>query len=569
MSKKKWSGLVILVCLLVLIIPSRVIGIDKFVTYDEPWWVISGSNYYYALTHRDFANTIYDYHPAVMTTWMVTGGMLSYFPEYRGFGQGYFDVRKSQFETFMRDHGKETIILVRNSRLIQASLLIILALLGFYLLQLLVDRRAAFLAIVLAMNAPYYLGFSRLLTHEGMLSMFVLVSLLGMQVYIGKGQKLRYLFISGAAFGLAQLTKSSSLVVAPLVGLMLLVNFFKQDGTAISARFWSAAKSFVIWFGVAAFVFVVLWPGMWVAPGKMLYEIYGNAFSYAFQGARLEVTQELQPSNFNLGNGISGSLSFLNSWVVASTSISWIGLVLALFLLFSKNRELPSSPVRSTMIYLGILAGLFILMFGVAQGRNAPYYILSSFVSLDVISGMGWGYLLVWLQRRWFVFRRVYVQAALMLLVIGLQLASGISYYPYYITYKNPMVAGPSAYGYGVGMDQAAAYLAQKPDAGQKVAYAYLGIGSFSYFYPGETRIFKKVYLANREYDSVIKDMHDSDYLVVYSAIQNREPESEMFLHLIEDIQPEKIILINDEEYARIYRIVDFPESFYEALLRQ
>src|SRR5512143_4036598 len=109
MPQNKWGKLVIIICLLVLIFPSHVIGIDKFITYDEPWWIISGANYYYALTHGDFANTIYDYHPAVTTTWMVTAGMLSYFPEYRGFGQGYFDVRKPQFETFMRDHGKDVI----------------------------------------------------------------------------------------------------------------------------------------------------------------------------------------------------------------------------------------------------------------------------------------------------------------------------------------------------------------------------------------------------------------------------------------------------------------------------
>jgi hypothetical protein len=68
MNKTKWNGLIMLLILFALIIPSHVIGIDRVVTIDEPWWVISGSNFYYALTHRDFENTIYDYHPAVTTT---------------------------------------------------------------------------------------------------------------------------------------------------------------------------------------------------------------------------------------------------------------------------------------------------------------------------------------------------------------------------------------------------------------------------------------------------------------------------------------------------------------------
>ena len=95
---KKFESLFLFALLLVLIVPSRLIASDRPTTMDEPWWVISGSNYYYALANRDLANTLYDYHPAVTTTWMVATGMIAYFPEYRGFGQGYFDVRKPKFE---------------------------------------------------------------------------------------------------------------------------------------------------------------------------------------------------------------------------------------------------------------------------------------------------------------------------------------------------------------------------------------------------------------------------------------------------------------------------------------
>src|SRR5512143_988300 len=128
-----WAWLLIL---LALIVPPHLVGIDKFATIDEPWWVISGSNYYYALTHGDFANTVYDYHPAVTTTWVVTGGMLSVFPEYRGFGQGYFDVRKPNFDDFLHEHGKQTLDLLRVSRIIQSALLIGLAVVLFLLLQM-------------------------------------------------------------------------------------------------------------------------------------------------------------------------------------------------------------------------------------------------------------------------------------------------------------------------------------------------------------------------------------------------------------------------------------------------
>ena len=43
--------------LLALTLPSRVINIDRAVNIDEPWWVISSANFYYAVTHHDFQDT--------------------------------------------------------------------------------------------------------------------------------------------------------------------------------------------------------------------------------------------------------------------------------------------------------------------------------------------------------------------------------------------------------------------------------------------------------------------------------------------------------------------------------
>jgi hypothetical protein len=93
-------------------------------------------------------------------------------------------------------------------------------------------------------------------------------------------------------------------------------------------------------------------------------------------------------------------------------------------------------------------------------------------------------------------------------------------------------------------------------------------MGSFSYFYPGETRIFKRAELLDGEFDTIIAEMHASDYLVVYSAAQNTQPESQKFLDALQDVRPEKIIVINGIEYARIIRIADIPESAYQEMIR-
>lgn len=559
-------GRVLLVALLlILIVPSHLIGIDRATTIDEPWWVISGSNYYYALTNRDFANTLYDYHPAVTTTWMVTTGMVAYFPEYRGFGQGYFDVRKPHFEGFLRENGKDVLDLLRYSRWAQSALILVFAALGFFLLQMLMDFRMAFLSISLAMTAPFYLGHSRLLNHEGMLAVFVVISLLGMHVYLEKGKRLIFLLVSGAAFGFAQLTKSTSIALIGLVGLMLLVTLFKRDEKKMGTKILDALKTLCVWLVSAALVYFLLWPGMWVAPGKMLSGVYGNAFSYAFQGARLDVTEELEPAAFDLVTRSDGLLLYLKYWASGTTFMTWLGMAFALFAAFSKNLD---RVIKSLLVYLVILGGGFILMFSIAQGRNAPHYIMTSFVSFDVIAGIGWGSALLWAQSRWKGLAPLSVSVAGLAVLTLAQIGSGLPYAPYYFTYKNPLASEAATFGYGEGLVQAADYLAGKPNPQEIRAYVYNGMGTFSFYFPGETVVLKRAHLVEDDFVTITEELRKADYLVLYPITRVKHPETEKILRELEGVvTPEKVITINGLEYIQIYRVVDIPESVYDALL--
>ncbi|MBE0672514.1 MAG: glycosyltransferase family 39 protein [Anaerolineales bacterium] len=565
-SQSNFSRLRHILILLALVVPSWVINIARVVNVDEPRWVIRGANYYYAITHGDFENTLYEYHPGVTNMWIVATAMHFYFPEYRGMGQGYFDPLKPKFEEFLRGHGREAIDLVRNSRLIQAAVLAVLAVTGFLLLQLLVGEKAALLSIALATIAPFFLGHSRLLNLEGMLSLYVLLSILGAQLYLNKERKLVYLLLSGAAFGLAQLSKSSSIVVLGLVGLMLVAGLFKKNEKTFSAKFWDAVRVFLIWFGTAALVYFVLWPGMWVAPGKMLSGVYGNAISYAFQGARLDVTEQLEPSGFSLITSFDGVAEFFQKWASSSTPVTWLGLLFVAFAFFSKDKERLPAITKSTLIYLGMLGLLFILMFGLAQGRDSQHYILSSYVSFDVMAGIGWWYAWVWMQNRWAGLNRVYTAMAALILLIFVQIGFGLPYAPYYFNYKSPFASLPATYGYGEGYAEAADYLAQKPNAKEMHAYVYSGMGTFSFFFPGETMVFKRIHLIKGDYSAVTEEMRQNDYLVLYPIVRGKQPETERVLNALQDINPEKKIVINGLDYVYIYRVADIPEEAYKEI---
>ena len=567
MNKISLQTLGLALLLLVVTLPSWLIENDRVINVDEPRWIIRGANFYYAVTHSEFEKTIFEYHPGVTNMWIIGTAMHFYFPEYRGLGQGYFDPLKLKFEEFMREQDKEALDVARVSRYIHTALLAVLALTAFFLLQLLVDPRAAFLSVALTILAPFYLGHSRVMNLEGMLSLFVLVSFLGLYVYLNRDHKLIYLLLSGAAFGLAQLTKSSSIVVIGLVGLMLFVGLFKRGAVTFTAKLWDAVKIFFIWLSVAALTYFVLWPGMWVAPGKMLTEVYGNAFSYAFQGARLDVTEELEPDTFELATGGNGVLQFLQHWAGSSTFITWFGLIFALILLFRKRENLPAS-FKFLLLYLTLLSMLFILMFGLAQGRDSQHYILSSYVAFDIMAGIGWYYIWIILQTKWAWLNRANVSILFFCILLGTQIGFGLPYAPYYFTYKNPFAKEAATYAYGEGYDQAADYLAQKPDAKNIRAYVYIGMGTFSYYFPGETLVLKRPNVLFGDFVTITEELRSSDYLVMYPIVRMKHPETEKILSELEGVvEPEKVIYINGLEYLHIYKVSDIPESVYGKLL--
>ncbi|MBK8418591.1 glycosyltransferase family 39 protein [Candidatus Villigracilis saccharophilus] len=563
-QRKVWLAIL----LLVITFPSRMIHIDRAINIDEPFWVISSSNFYYAITHKNFEDTYFEYHPGVTNMWIISTALFFYFPEYRAYEQGFFDTRKPKYEEFMRSHGKEAIELVRISRYIQAGILTFLVIAAFLLLSILIGENAALLATALAIISPFFLGHSRLLNMEGMVALFVLVSLLGMQVYINKERKTKYLLLSGLAFGLAQLTKSTSIVLIGVVTLILFIDLFKRIEQDFSVKLWNTIRTFLIWLGAAVLIYFLLWPGMWVAPGRMLSEVYGNAFSYAFQGARLEVTEQLQPASFSLTTRFDGIFQYLQNWTTSTTPITWLGLIFSIFAVFSKDKQRSQSPMRSTLVYLAILGGLFIAMFGIAQGRNSQHYILSSYVCFDVMAGIGWGYAWTWMQSRWTVINRVYISILFFIVLIGTQISLGLPYAPYYFNYKSPFASEAATLGYGEGLSQAADYLAQKPNAKDIRAYVYNGMGTFSFFFPGETLVFKRVYLITSDYSTITNEMRESDYLVLYPIIRKQQPETEKIFRAFQDISPEKTIIINGLDYIYIYRTIDIPEAVYEKILQ-
>ncbi len=570
-----------------MILP-RAANLTQFTAADEPFWLVVGANYYYALTHGEFENTVYEYHPAVTTMWIGAAAMLIYFPEYRGIMDGYFQQEKTTFDTYLIEHGKDPLALLWWARLIQLLLNVMLFIIAFFFLKSLLDESTALVVVLLASFAPYLFGQSRMLNHESMVGLFSLLSILAMTAHLFLKPKIGLAILSAGFAAFANLTKSSAIVLFPVIAVMVVVHVVmslrgrwssskrserietKPEATSDTTGrllrreerpprndIINGLKTYALWLVAFFLVYFIAWPGMWVAPGKMLYEVYGNAFSYAFQGARLSVTQELQPSNFSLASAGLGVFDFLASIAWRTTPVTWLGLALAIVFFFSKNREAISPVAKYLIAFLLLEAFACIGMFALVQGRDQPHYVLAAYYGFEFTAAIGWTLALRWLNQNFAWAKRAWAQTGLVAVLLALQAFPLLGNAPYFFTYLNPVmtaVAGrPSPFFYGERMEQAAAYLAQKPEAENQTALVYFG-RSFSYYYPGKTLLFKPILFGDKA--QLIENLKESDYLVMYAGLGERLP-------LLKELTPEHVIELYGRPYVEIYRVADIPASFY------
>ncbi len=554
---KRWQDILLIVALLSLSAAPRFAGLGSFTSVDEPFWLRQGANFYYALGQRQFANTIYEYHPAVTTMWVVAAGMLTYFPEYRALGQGY--LKPGKFDAFLPAHGKDPLQLLIVSRGLQVIVIVGLLLLVYFLLRRLFDARSAFLATSFISVSPFVLGHSRLLNHEAFLGLFILISLLSLLVYLWHGHRFAALLVSGICAALAQLTKSSGFLLFALIAFVLAIDVLMARGPSLWRAFLERARVMAIWLMITAAGYVLFWPGMWVAPGKMLYEVYGNALSYTFQGARLSVVPGLDPGAFGLDTVFGGLRLYLSDLAWRTTPLTWLGLALGIALAILYQRRRTELHYRLLALDSLALAAAFVLLFSVQRGPKPPHYILTSYMCMELVAGLGVARGWDLLRRRFAKLDRAAITGSIFGAFLAFQLGSSLTAYPYFMSYYNPVMEAMqpgtqnptlAVTGYGVGLDQAAGYLSQKPAARNLTVMSANGYGCFSYYFQGTTVPMNSLVLSDPELVSILRG---SEYAVVDHYNQTRNGLKDG----LDGIPPEKIIRINGYDFLYIYRASD------------
>jgi 4-amino-4-deoxy-L-arabinose transferase-like glycosyltransferase len=549
------TPLVVILLFLAAWLP-RVLVLDAFVTTDEPLWLFRSANFYQAISRGDFADTFQKGHPGVTVMWAGALGFLQRLPDYAQEASG--QLAREQLEPWLREHSTiEPLQLLTAGRWWMVLWISLITVASYFPLRKLFDPQVAALAVFFMAWEPFFIALSRLLHLDGLLASLTVFALLAFLAWLHRGQQLRYFVISGLAAGLALLTKSPAAILMAAAGLMLLIEWLRRVRVG-EGKSPGLLLAFIGWVTLVAVTFVALWPAMWVAPLTVLSNIV-TALRESAEGHELP--------NFFLGQATEdpGPLFYPLAYLFRTTPAVLVGLVAAVALWWRRRSPFDEPIRRRSTLGIVVFALLFaaVMMLG---AKKFDRYISPVFVSLDIVAALGWMGLvraaLGWYERRshtslagsipapsapnrlsgWVVLAAIFMLHGLFAFV----------HYPYYFTYYNPLAGGSRTapqvlfVGWGEGLDAAADWLKQQPEAAKSRVVSWYSEGSLSYFLqPGQKAltVFSTSQLA------------DADYVVLYANQWQRGLPSRELVDYYLGREPAYIVRSGGLELARIYDV--------------
>jgi 4-amino-4-deoxy-L-arabinose transferase-like glycosyltransferase len=574
--QSKWLKILLFIGMALLLWLPRGIDLDHFVTADEPKWLARSGNFYYALANGNLANTFTREHPGVTAMWAGTLGFLWRYPEYAREAPGVL-TDSTQIEQVLQDNNVEAIDVLYGGRVFMVLTVVGSLVISFWLSTRLIGLWPAVIGYLLIAFDPFFLGLTRILHLDGLMSSLMLLSILAflnyLQTYLHNGNDRKrwiYILISGVAAGLSWLTKSPALFLVPFIGLVdlvFLVFQWYQRRKISRTDFWELTLASIVWVVIGCSVFILLFPAMWVIPLQILKRIFAEATISASGGHTTTV--------FFDGRLISGDpaipnypqkykdhyyypLSYLGHrfyplvYLWRTTPVILVGVVLLMFYLFIKRKSSGASNLIWNVAVLVIFVGIFTLFMDMGA-KKFDRYLLPIFPPLDLLAGLGLAMTVSW------VWRKVEYQPFRILIPLCLggiilwQVIGSYITFPYYLSYYNPLAGGGEKapdvmmVGWGEGLDQAARLLNNTSGSNELKVLSYYPDGCFSYFFDGET-----VHAA-AEWDETSERLAMVDFVVTYIHQWQRQlPFSEM-LDYFQEQTPWAVITINGIEYAQIY----------------
>ena len=257
-NRRWWRAIGLLVVFLMAFLPRALTPISRPLQ-----WHFRSIKFIEAVLEKRWSDTLFVEHPGVSTMWVA--------------GIAQHAVHQVQKRIMPEQHplypgeveGRVFVTEVAIGVGALAAFIACLIVLSWYPLKRLFGKHVAWAGVILMALDPYYIANSKVLHIDAMLATLMMFSALAMLVYAQDDDR-RDLIISGVFGGLALLTKSPAFFLIPFSALALLILRGNDIGFSIRRLFRHLALPLLIWAGVAAVIFVLLYPAMWVDPVGVL-----------------------------------------------------------------------------------------------------------------------------------------------------------------------------------------------------------------------------------------------------------------------------------------------------------
>lgn len=577
-------GLILSVLIAFAIWTPRATGLDSFVYIDETPWIQRSANFYYALEQREFDRTFQNISPGVVTMWIETAAFITEFRGYRVLAPGYYgsfesggeglvvryENKYNHLEKFILENGVDPLDIIVTSRAYTVILISIVLAGAFFFAQRLFGALPAIVGFLLLSFDTFYLANTRFAHLDGPMSAFILLSFLAFADYLYKSGSIKTLLISGIAGGLAMLSKQPGILIVPTIGILILLKIFEHnraDNIKLRHKISSGIKTYtipiLIWAGVLLITFFVVWPAMWVEPVEVILKVFLYPIRFLQDpntGQRISAAAE---------QFAESDLEETRNWLRYPASLIWLttplvltGALAAIIAYIKRFALFSEEMVRKGFLALVIFVLVFTAIISFPLKSSARYYI-PVHASVDLIAGLGWMALASWAASKLSkIAVQKYVLNGILVLVIAIQSFTALSRYPYYLPYNNPLLGGNSAanetryISFGEGLDQAAAYLNNKPDAKKLNVISWYAFGPFSSYFVGQS--FDSQLLANQP-----EALRLMDYMVSYRNSWYRDYLAP-YQNALDQYEPEYVIWIDGIEYVRIYNVRTLPEDIFD-----
>ena len=574
---KKFPILTTLI-IFIIAISVRVPALNTFFTADEFLWVRRSRNFLGGLLRSDYQCLLPDEdqtnvipgqglectlrtgHPGVVTLWTGTLGisiqwLMSDTPTLYEF------VKNFPFDPV----DKKSIIFLRLPSVIINSIFVAAV---YLLLRKIFQAEIAFIAGLLIALNPFHIALSRVLHHDALSTTFIITSALSMIIYFGIERQRKWIMLAGVLTGIAMLSKTTGWFLVPYMGLLSLWQWLDLKGSEnLSGLLKRTILDGILWATIAITTFILFWPAMWVIPMKVLNVIFAISGKYAKEGHSKGVLLfgDVSPDPGIFFYGVTWLLR-TNIWVM-------LGLIVLLFgviklALYTKSRfDVPGESRQALtvrpwfdapLLWIVLFVFFFLIVITFFIAKKQDRYALPIYPMLDILAGVGLYHLVIWSVKTWsvkpwFDKQSELYTSMLFYILIGLifitNLAIILPTYPYYFTYYNPIVGGINTatnittIGWGEGLNEAAEYLNQKPNAENLTVASWYG-STIAPFFRGKTL----------RYSHQKGTALGGDYVVFYiNQLQRTYPDEELWRYLSRNYRLEKIITLNGVDYAWIF----------------